>query len=108
MRKSTVIIFNQLNIKSNKNDKDNLKRKHKKNHMEKHCNNQRCFKEKKINCQPAQYEKNNFEKNIFGKKNRLEKHMGKHCSKAKIMWEKTVAIYSVLNNYKAKFSISLI
>jgi hypothetical protein len=27
MRKSTVVIFNQLNIESNKNDKDNLKKK---------------------------------------------------------------------------------
>jgi len=70
MRKSTVIIFNQLNIKNNKNDKDNLKKNiTKKNHMEKHCSNQRCFKEKKLNCQLAQYEKKNkFDKNIFGKK----------------------------------------
>jgi len=30
MRKSIVVIFNQLNIKSNKNDKDNLKKQHKK------------------------------------------------------------------------------
>jgi len=47
MRKSTVVIFNQLNIKSNKNEKDNLKKKHKKNYKGKHCSNQRCFKEKK-------------------------------------------------------------
>jgi hypothetical protein len=26
MKKSIVVIFNQLNIKSNKNDKDNLKK----------------------------------------------------------------------------------
>ena len=26
MRKSTVVIFNQLNIKNSKNDKDNLKK----------------------------------------------------------------------------------
>ena len=30
MRKSTVVIFNQINIKSNKKGKDNLKKKHKK------------------------------------------------------------------------------
>jgi len=30
MRKSTIVIFNQLNIKSNKNDKDNLKKNIKK------------------------------------------------------------------------------
>ena len=46
MRKSKVVIFNQLNIKNNKNDKDNLKKKHnKKNYIEKHGSNQRCFKE---------------------------------------------------------------
>jgi len=76
MRKSTVVIFNQLNIKSNKNDKDNLKKKHKKNHMGKHCGNQRCFKEKKLNCQPAQDEKNKFDKNIFGKKTSIKKIYG--------------------------------
>ncbi|KAL9407275.1 hypothetical protein Peur_004247 [Populus x canadensis] len=76
--------------------------------MGKHCSNQRCFKEKKLNCQPAQYEKKIFDKNIFGKKHRLKKHVEKHCSKAKIMWENIVAIYSVLNNYKTKFSIILI
>ena len=26
MRKSTIVIFNELNIKNNKNDKDNLKK----------------------------------------------------------------------------------
>jgi hypothetical protein len=75
MRKSTAVILNQLNIKSNKNDKDNLK-KHKKNHMEKHCSNQRCFKKKKLNCQPAQYEKNKFDKKIFGKKTSIKKTCG--------------------------------
>jgi hypothetical protein len=82
--------------------------KQNKNYIGKHCSNQRCFKEKKLNCQPTQYEKNKYDKNIFGKKTSIKKKVGKHCSKAKIMWENTVAIYSVLNNYKAKFSISLI
>jgi hypothetical protein len=50
----------------------------------------------------------NLKTTYLEKKHRLKKHMRKHCSKAKIMWENTVAIYSVLNNYKAKFSISLI
>jgi hypothetical protein len=46
MRKSTVIILNQLNIKNNKIDKDNFKKNHnKKNHVGKHCNNPQCFKE---------------------------------------------------------------
>jgi hypothetical protein len=44
--------------------------------MEKHCSNQRCFKEKKLNCQPAQYEKNKFDKNIFEKKTSIKKTCG--------------------------------
>jgi len=108
MRKSTVVIFNQLNIKSNKNDKDNLKKNIKKIIWENTVAINDVLRKKKLNCQPAQYEKNKFDKNIFGKKHRLKKHMGKHCSKAKIIWENTVVIYSVLNKYKAKFSISLI
>jgi hypothetical protein len=76
MRKSTVVIFNQLNIKSNKNDKDNLKKIHKKNHIGKHRSNQRCFKEKKLNCQLAQYEKNKFDKNIFEKKISINRTCG--------------------------------
>ena len=57
------------------------------------------LRKKKLNCQPVQYEKNKFDKNIFGKKIDKKKHMGKHCSKTKIMWENIVVIYSVLNNY---------
>ena len=50
MKKSTVVIFNQLNIKTIKLIKIILKKNHnKKNHVGKHCSNQRCFKEKK-NC----------------------------------------------------------
>ena len=46
MRKSTVVILNQLNIKNNKIDKDNLKKNHnKKNHVGEHCSNPQCFKE---------------------------------------------------------------
>jgi hypothetical protein len=62
MRKSIVVILNQLNIKNNKIDKDNFKKNHnKKNHAEEHCSNPHCFKEKntKLNSQPAQYEKTN-------------------------------------------------
>jgi hypothetical protein len=45
MRKSTVVIFNQLNIKNNKIDKDNFEKNHnKKNHEGKYCSNQRCLK----------------------------------------------------------------
>jgi hypothetical protein len=48
MRKSTVVILNQLNIKNNKIDKHNFKKNHKKNHAGKHCSNPYCFKEKKL------------------------------------------------------------
>jgi hypothetical protein len=44
----------------------------------KNCSNQRCFKEKKttkLNFQPAQYEKNKFDKDNF-KKNRLKNTCG--------------------------------
>jgi len=47
MRKSTVVILNQLNIKNNKIDKDNLEKNHnEKNHMWEHCSNPHYFKEK--------------------------------------------------------------
>jgi hypothetical protein len=40
MRKYTIVIFNQLNIKNNKIDKDNFKKNHKnKIHVGKHCIN---------------------------------------------------------------------
>jgi hypothetical protein len=50
MRKSTVLIFNQLNIKNNKINEDNFEKNHNKknNNMGKHCSNQLCFKEKKL------------------------------------------------------------
>jgi hypothetical protein len=48
MRKSTVVILNQLNIKNNKIDKDNFEKNHKKNHIWKHYSNPQCFKEKKL------------------------------------------------------------
>jgi hypothetical protein len=46
MKKSTVVILNQLNIKNNKIDKDNFEKNHKKNHVGEHCSNPQCFKEK--------------------------------------------------------------
>jgi hypothetical protein len=47
MRKFTVIILNQLNIKNNKIDKDNFEKNYnKKNHVGEHCSNSQCFKEK--------------------------------------------------------------
>jgi hypothetical protein len=86
MRKSTVVILNQLHIKNNIIDRDNLKKKNhnKKNHVGGHCSNLQCFKEKntKLNSQPAQYEKK-IDKDNFEKKNKKiikKKHVGKHCS----------------------------
>ena len=46
MRKSTVVIPNQLNIKNNKSIKIILKKNHKKNHVGEHCSNPQCFKVK--------------------------------------------------------------
>ena len=73
MRKYTVVILNQLNIKNNKIDKDNFKKNHnKKKSCGEHCSNPQCFKEKKtikLNSQPAQYLKKNKIKDNFEKKN---------------------------------------
>jgi len=70
MRKSTVVVLNQLNIKNNKIDKDNFEKHHnKKNHVGKHCSNPQCFKEKNYEAtHPAQYEKKNRQRQ-FWKKN---------------------------------------
>jgi hypothetical protein len=79
MRKYTVVILNQLNIKNNKIDKDNFK----KNHVREHCSNPQCFKEKtmKLNSQPAQYEKNKIDKDNSGKKTKtiIKKMKKKPC-----------------------------
>ena len=71
MRKSTVVILNQLNIKNNKIDKDNFEKNHKKKIM---WGNtvaiHNVFKKKttELNSQPAQYEKNRIDKDYSGKK----------------------------------------
>jgi hypothetical protein len=39
MRKYTVVILNQLNVKNNKIEKDNFKKNYKKNHVGKYCSN---------------------------------------------------------------------
>ena len=47
MRKSTVVILNQFNIKNNKIDKDNFEKNNKKKKScREHCSNPQCFKEK--------------------------------------------------------------
>jgi hypothetical protein len=71
VRKSTVVIFNQLNIKNNKIDKENfLKNYNKKKIMWGNIlaiNDILKKKTTKLNFQPTQYEKNKFDKDNFGK-----------------------------------------
>jgi len=63
MKKSIVIILNQLNIKNNKIDKDNFEKHHNKNKIirGKTVAIHIVLKKKntKLNSQPAQYEKKN-------------------------------------------------
>jgi hypothetical protein len=101
MIKSILVIFNQLNIKNNKIDKDNFKKNHNK---KKTCRGNTVAiysiffkKTTKLNYQPAQYEKKNQQSTILEKK--LKKHMGKHCNNPQCFKEK---------NYKAKFLTSSI
>jgi len=76
MRKSIVIILNQLNIKNNKIDKDNFEKNHnKKNIMRRNTIAIHIVLKKKntkLNSQPAQYEKkidkDNSEKKTIIKK----------------------------------------
>jgi hypothetical protein len=60
MKKSAIVILNQLNIKNNKINKYNLKKIIiKKIIWGEHCSNYSVLKKKttKLNFQPAQYEK---------------------------------------------------
>ena len=72
MRKSIVIILNQLNIKNNKIDKDNFEKNHnKKNIMRRNTIAIHIVLKKKntkLNSQPAQYEKNKIKKDNSEKK----------------------------------------
>jgi hypothetical protein len=68
MRKSIIIILNQLNIKNNKIDKDNFE----KNHMWKHCSNPHYFKEKNYK---TKFSTNSMKKKIerqFWEKNKIK------------------------------------
>jgi hypothetical protein len=61
MKKSTIVILSQFNIKNNKIDKDNFEKNHnKKNHAGNTVAIHEVLKKKtmKLNSQPAQYEKN--------------------------------------------------
>jgi hypothetical protein len=97
MRKSTVVILNQLNIKNNKIDKDNFEKKKKImwwNTVAIH--NVLKKKTTKLNFQPAQYEKNKIDKDNFGKKKtkkiikkkEKQNHVGKYCSNLQCFKEK--------------------
>jgi hypothetical protein len=72
MRKSTVVILNQLNIKNNKINKDNFEKNHnkKKNLWGNTIAIHIVLKEKttKLNSQPAQYEKKQNQQRKFWKK----------------------------------------
>ena len=60
MRKSTIVILNQLNIKNNKINKDNFEKNHNKKIMWGNTVAIHGFLKKKtttLNSQPAQYEK---------------------------------------------------
>ena len=64
----------------------------------------------KLNFQPAQYEKNKFDKDNFEKKID-KKTYGKTLQQEKIMWGNIVAIHNVFfqeKKYKAKLSTSSI
>ena len=99
MKKSTVVILNQLNIKNNKIDKDNFEKNHNKkkimwgNTVAIHS----VLKKKttKLNSQPAQYEKNKIDKDNSRKKNK------------KTTWGNTVAIHSVLKKKTTKLNFQL-
>jgi len=69
MRKYTVVILNQLNIKNNKIDKDNFEKNHKKIMWGNTVAIHSVLKKKttKLNSQPAQYEKK-IDKDNSGKK----------------------------------------
>jgi len=80
-----VVIFNQLNIKNNKIDKDNFE----KTNITKKImwgntlaiNGVLKKKTTKLNFQPSQYEKKKFNKDNL--KKLIKKHVEKHCSKKK-------------------------
>jgi len=85
MRKFTVVIFNQLNIKNNKIDKDNFEKYYnKKIHVRNTLAINGVLKKKttKLNFQPAYYEKYKYDKDNFENKS-IKKHVGKHCIKKK-------------------------
>jgi hypothetical protein len=69
MRKFTIVILNQFNIKNNKIDKDNFEKNYKKIMWGNIVAIHNVLKKKttKLNFQPAQYEKNKINKDNSGK-----------------------------------------
>jgi hypothetical protein len=81
MRKSTVVILNQLNIKNNKINKDNFEKNHKKKLMWKNIvaiYNVLKKKTTKLNFQPTQYEKTNRQRQFRKKKKTIKKIVRKN------------------------------
>jgi hypothetical protein len=104
MRKYTVVILNQFNIKNNKIDKDNFEKNHKKIMWGNTVAIHSVLKKKttKLNSQPAQYEKKNRQRQFWkkiikkGKKNNARKH----CSNPRCFKErKTTNLNSQLASY---------
>jgi len=81
MRKSTVEVLNQFNIKNNKIDKYNFEKNHtKKNHAGEHYSNPQYLKKiTKLNSQPTQYEKNKINKDNSRKKIKNKSLKKKPC-----------------------------
>jgi len=92
MRKSTVVILNQLNIKNNK---DNFEKNHnkKKNLVGEHYSNPYYFKGKNYEAKfstSSIWKKNKIKKDNSGKKiikKGKKHHVGKHCSNSKCFKE---------------------
>ena len=96
MRKSTVVILNQLNIKNNKINKDNFEKNHKKKLMWRNTvaiYNVLKKKTTKLNFQPTQYEKTNRQRQIRKKK-----------TIKKIVRKNTVVIHNVLKKKITKLN----
>jgi len=99
MRKSTVVIINQLNIKNNKIDKDNFEKKHKKIMWGKHCSNPQYLKKTtKLNSQPVQSEKKIYKDNSGKKTKKNHKKRKKPCG------GNTIAIHNVLKKKTTKLN----
>jgi hypothetical protein len=78
--RKTIVLFQKIN-------KDNFGKNHKKNHMEKHCNNSQCLNEKNhevkflISLILKKIDRDNFRKknNKTNTKKREKKSCWKHC-----------------------------